>query len=407
MERWKLNLAVLWVGTFLTMAGMSMIIPFISLYIKELGVTDPDAISVWSGLIFSANFITAFLFQPLWGKLSDRYGRKIMLLRSGFGMSIVIILMGLASSVWHLLLLRVLNGTVSGFIPAANALIAANTPKERSGFAMGTLQSGSVSGSVIGPFIGGLLADWFGFRIIFFITGSCLLAATILTMLVVREKFDSTTAKAAPNVSILNGFRQIMTFPGVFAMFTVSFVTQLALTGTMPLMPVFIEEMHGAIPNLAFYAGLVSSVTGFSNVIFAPLLGRTGDRFGSEKVLRISLVCAGLSFIPQAFVHNVWQLMAIRFVQGMFIGGLLPSVNALIRRNVPDSMISRAFSFNQSFLSLGNLIGPTVSGMLSIWMGIRGLFILSAVLMLINAIWVGRAIVGHLHASRPEPRSEH
>jgi MFS family permease len=396
MERWKLNLAVLWVGTFLTMAGMSMIIPFISLYIKELGITDPDEISLWAGLIFSANFITAFLFQPLWGKLSDRFGRKIMLLRSGFGMSIVIILMGLATNVWHLLLLRLLNGTVSGFIPAANALVAANTPKERSGFAMGTLQSGSVSGSVIGPFMGGLLADWFGFRIIFFITGSLLLSATILSMIVVREKFNAAQAKAAPNVSILTGFRQIIGYPGMFALFTVTFVTQLALSGTMPLMPVFIEEMHGPVPNLAFYAGLVSSVTGFSNVIFSPLLGRVGDRFGSDRVLRLSLICAGLSFIPQAFVHSVWQLMAVRFLQGMFIGGLLPSVNALIRRNVQDTMISRAFSFNQSFLSLGNLIGPTASGILTLWMGIRGLFILSAVLMIMNALWVGRAVVGHI-----------
>jgi len=396
MERWKINLAVLWVGTFLTLAGMSMIIPFISLYVQELGVTDPKEVSVWAGLIFSANFVTAFIFQPVWGKLSDRYGRKIMLLRSGFGMSIVIILMGTATNVWHLLLLRMLNGTVSGFVPAANALVAASTPKDRSGFAMGTLQSGAVSGSVIGPFIGGLLADWFGFRVIFFITGFLLLTATILSMLVVKEKFDRSRAKAAPNVSVLKGFRQIVSYRGVLAMYTVTLVTQLALSGTSPLMPVFIAEMHSQIPNLAFYAGLVSSVTGFSNVLFSPILGRAGDRFGSDRVLRLSLICAGLSFIPQAFVTNIWQLLAIRFFQGLFIGGLLPSVNALIRRAIPDTMISRAFSFNQSFLSLGNLIGPTVSGFLSVWIGIRGLFILSAILMLLNAIWVGKALVGHL-----------
>lgn len=393
MERWKLNLAVLWVGTFLTMAGMSMIIPFISLYIKELGVTDPEAVSVWAGIIFAANFVTAFIFQPIWGKLSDRYGRKIMLLRSGIGMSLVIIMMGLAGNVWHLLLLRLINGTVSGYIPAANALVAATTPRERSGFAMGTLQSGAVAGSVIGPFMGGLLAGWFGFRVIFFITGSLLLVATLLSLFIVKENFNKNEAKAAPNVSIWRGFRQIISFPSILAMYAVTLVTQFALSGTMPLMPVFIEEMHGSIPLLAFYAGLVSSITGISNVIFSPILGRLGDARGSEKILRISLLCAGLSFVPQAFVMNVWQLLIFRFVQGMFIGGLIPSVHALIRRNIPDAMISRAFSFNQSFMSLGNLIGPLLSSLLSIWIGIRGLFLFSAVLMIVSAIVANRSIV--------------
>lgn len=142
MGNWKLNLVVLWFGNFLVMAGMTMIIPFLPLYIQELGITDPDAVAMWAGVIFAGNFITSFFFQPLWGKLADRHGRKVMLLRSGFGMAIVILLMGFAGNVWHLLLLRVLNGTISGFVPAAVALLSATTPREKLGFSMGTLQSG-------------------------------------------------------------------------------------------------------------------------------------------------------------------------------------------------------------------------------------------------------------------------
>ena len=150
------------------------------------------------GIIFAANFVTAFLFQPLWGKLSDKYGRKMMLLRSGFGMAIVMVLMGFATSPWHLLLLRMVNGTISGFNPAAVSLVSINTPKERMGFAMGTLQSGGIAGTILGPFLGGLLADAVGYRPIFYLTGLSLFAASLLAFFIVKERFDRAAAASKP-----------------------------------------------------------------------------------------------------------------------------------------------------------------------------------------------------------------
>src|SRR6476660_7826592 len=115
MVRWKVNLMVLWLGQFLVMGGMTMIMPFMPLYLQELGMKNPHEIATWAGIIFAGNFVTSFLFQPFWGGLADRYGRRVMLLRSGFGMAIVISLMGFAGNAWQLLLLRMLNGTISGF----------------------------------------------------------------------------------------------------------------------------------------------------------------------------------------------------------------------------------------------------------------------------------------------------
>jgi len=173
MQQWKLNLIILWFGSFLAMAGMTMVTPFLALYLQhDIGLTDTHQIALWSGFIFAANFFTSFIFQPIWGKFADKYGRKVMLLRSGFGMAAVTALMGLAQTPWHLLLLRMLNGTISGFNPAAVALVSSTTPKERMGFAMGVLQSGVVAGSILGPLIGGVLADWVGYRPIFYITGT-------------------------------------------------------------------------------------------------------------------------------------------------------------------------------------------------------------------------------------------
>ncbi|GKU79906.1 MFS transporter [Paenibacillus sp. L3-i20] len=371
------------------MAGMTMIIPFLTLYLQfELGLSDPHEIGVWAGVIFAGNFVTAFIFQPIWGKLADRYGRKMMLLRSGFGMAIVMVLMGFATSPWHLLLLRMLNGTISGFNPASIALISATTPKERMGFAMGSIQSGAMAGTILGPFIGGLLADAVGFRPIFYITGALLFIASLLALFVVKESFDLAKAAARVQTSVIEGFKQISRIPQLMALFGVTFLIQFANMSPMTLIPLFVQDLHGSTQNIAFLAGFVGAATGLSNMIASPILGKLSDKIGAERVLAVSLVGAALAFIPQAFAETVWQLVLARFGLGLFLGGLIPAVNALIRTYTPDGMESRAYSFNTSTLSLGNMVGPITGGALSGYIGIQGLFLVSCVLMLLNGAWV-------------------
>ncbi|MEK3883601.1 MFS transporter [Paenibacillus sp. PL2-23] len=394
MEQWKKNLIVLWFGQFLVMAGMTMIIPFLTLYLQfELGLSDPHEIGLWAGVIFAGNFVTAFIFQPIWGKLADRYGRKMMLLRSGFGMAIVMVLMGFATNPWHLLLLRMLNGTISGFNPASIALVSATTPKDRMGFAMGSLQSGAIAGTILGPFIGGLLADAVGFRPIFYITGALLFIASLLALFVVKESFDLAKAARRVQASVLQGFKVISRIPQLMALFGVTLLIQFASMSPMTLIPLFVQELHGTTANLAFWAGFVGSVTGLSNMVAAPLLGRLSDRIGAERVLAVSLIGAALAFIPQALADTVWQLLLARFGLGLFLGGLIPAVNSLIRQYTPDGMESRAYSFNTSTLSLGNMIGPITGGILSGYIGIQGLFYVCGALMLLNGIWVWLTLI--------------
>jgi MFS family permease len=385
VNRWKIDLAILWFGCFLLMSGMTMIMPFLPLYLKEMGLTDEHEIAFWSGAIFASNFITSFIFQPIWGRLSDRYGRKIMLLRSGFGMTLVIVLMGFARHPWQLLLLRVANGVISGFNPAAVALVSASAPKERIGFAMGVLQSGAVAGSILGPLFGGLMADLFGFRPIFWFTGLLMLAATLLVLFFVRETFDRAAAARAGKTSLRQSFASLVNIRQLPALYGVSFVIQFASLATMPVMPLFIEALHGSAENLAFLSGLVSSINGIASLIASPVLGRLSDRFGPARIMQISLVGAALSFVPQAFASGVWQLMAARFVHGLFMGGLNPTINALIRKFAPEDKLSQAYGFNSSFISLGNMIGPTAGGALSGFIGIPGVFLVSSALLAVNA----------------------
>lgn len=393
MVRWKVNLIVLWIGQFLVLAGMTMIIPFMPLYLQEMGMTDSHKIATWAGIIFAGNFVTSFMFQPIWGGLADRYGRKVMLLRSGFGMAVVMTLMGFATSAWQLLLLRMLNGTISGYTPAAVALMSTNTPKEKMGFAMGTLQSGAMAGTILGPLMGGLLAEWIGYRYIFYVTGSLLFIATTLTMLLVKENFNAKEAALKPKISVLTSFGQLRHVKQLPSLYGITFVIQFAYLASLPLMPLFVTELHGNVAGLALFSGLVGSITGFSNMIAAPIFGKLSDKVGPERILGACLIGAAVMFIPQALVQNVWQLFAARFGLGIFMGGLLPTVNALIGKYTPPGMESRSYSFNTSALSLGNMSGPVIGGTMSAFLNIREVFILASILLAFNSIWAYRTLL--------------
>ena len=286
MSTWKINLIVLWFGQFLVNAGITMITPFLALYLaQDLGVVGEHEIGIWTGLIFAANFMTSFIFQPLWGKLADRYGRKIMLLRSGFGMAIVMVLMGFARNPWELLFLRLLNGTISGFNPAAISLVSGTTPKARMGYAMGMMQSGQVAGTILGPLIGGVLADLVGFRPIFYITGTLILIASFLALFLVKETFDRDEASHIPQVSVIQGFKELSHIPQLLALFAVTFLLQFAMVSPMSLLPLYVQNLHASTVNIAFWAGLVVAVTGISNMISSPILGKVSDKLGAHRIL--------------------------------------------------------------------------------------------------------------------------
>ena len=386
MEEWKRNLALLWVATFFFMASMSMVIPFLPLYVQELGIDDPDAVSRWAGFIFGANFFSAFLFAPIWGSLGDRFGRKLMVLRSGFGMAVTVSLMGFAMTPLQLLFLRFLNGMIAGFVPAATSLVAVMTPKEKTGQALGILQSGQVAGTIMGPFIGGLLAEWIGFREIFHYTGMVILLMTILVWVGVKERFTKPSVKQKTDMK--GSFSTIIRTQPLLPLFTVGFLIQFAIMSTQPLLPLFVQEVHPTAQYVAFFAGLVPAVTGLANMLAAPFLGRLGDRKGTQYVLFYSLLGAALFSVPQAFVHSIGALLAVRFLLGLCIGGLLPSVNSLIRRFAPAGQESTTFGYGNSALAMGNMIGPILGGVLAGFIGIRGVFLLGAVLFAANMFWV-------------------
>lgn len=395
MQLWKRNLLVCWFGAFATMAGMSLVIPFLPLYIEQLGVHSTAGIEQWAGTAFGATFLLSAIVSPIWGKLADQHGRKLMLLRASLGMAIIVTLMGFVQNVYQLVGLRLLMGGISGYNPAAITLVATQTPKEKSGWALGTLATGAVGGSLLGPLIGGWLAEFIGLRHVFFITGAFMFVAFLVTYLFIHEEFNKVTITRLSEHEVWN----TITNPKVLiAMFLTTFILQLANMSIEPIVTVYVKQLLPNVNHIALISGAVVSASGFASMLTASQLGKLSDRVGPRRILLICLVAAAIIFIPQAFVQNPWQLMGLRFLLGIATAGLLPSINSLIKRTVPNSVSGRIFGYNQSAQYLGNLAGPLLGGQMAAHLGIHYVFFSTSALLLLNAVWV--LITGKLNIHR-------
>ena len=172
------------------------------------------------------------------------------------------------------------------------------------------------------------------------------------------------------------------------AIFFVTVMIQFALFSIVPILPIYVQSLQGYRGKCSVYAGLVAAAMGVANVIASPQLGKLGDRYGSQKILLICLVIASILFIPQALVSTVWQLIVLRFLLGLCLGGLLPSVYALLRRFTPSQMISRVYGYNNTFICLGSMLGPMIGGYIAGYVSMSGVFLMTSALLFVNAIWV-------------------
>ncbi|MBB1199732.1 multidrug transporter MdtG [Enterobacteriaceae bacterium 89] len=384
---WKRNLTIAWIGCFLTGAAFSLVMPFLPLYVEQLGVTGHSALNMWSGLVFSITFLFSAIASPFWGGLADRKGRKIMLLRSALGMAIVMMLMGMAQNIWQFLVLRALLGLLGGFIPNANALIATQIPRQKSGWALGTLSTGGVSGALLGPLAGGLLADSYGLRPVFFMTASVLFLCFLLTLFLIREQFVPVSKKEMLHAKdVLTSLKSPKL---VLSLFVTTMIIQVATGSIAPILTLYVRELAGNVSNIAFLSGMIASVPGVAALLSAPRLGKLGDRIGPEKILIVALIISVLLLIPMAFVQTPLQLGVLRFLLGAADGALLPAVQTLLVYNSTNQIAGRIFSYNQSFRDIGNVTGPLIGAAVSASYGFRTVFLVTASVVLFNALYTG------------------
>ena len=375
---------------FIMSLSVTVISPILPLFLPEIGVHEPAAIDLWSGVLNSASFLMSALLSPLWGVLSDRHGRKLMVLRASIGISAVYFIISLVTGPWQMLGLTLLAGCFGGFSASAVSLVASQVPEHRLGYALGWLSTAQMVGGLMGPVAAGSVADLAdNYRVVFLFTAVlAALAAIGAARFVHEQRLTSRTGRGGWR-------RQIATLRaarGLPVLLAVLLMAQVGVRSVVPVITLFVQDLTGPVAALATLAGFAASITGIADVIASPFLGRRSDTLGYRRVLLISLTGAALCTLPMALAGSYQVFLAERFAVGLFIGGILPTANALVARSVQAADRGAVFGAAATASLLGAFLGPLIGGGVAGAFGLRLVFVATGALFLATLGWVAVAV---------------
>jgi MFS transporter, DHA1 family, multidrug resistance protein len=378
METWKRNLWVLWFGVFFTSASFSMVIPFLPIFLLQLHVHQHT--EMWSGLLFSSAFFAGAIASPFWGRVADKYGRKPMIIRAGFALFVIYTLMAFVTNPYEILGLRILQGLLSGFIPGAIALIGTNTPSNKVGYALSMVSTASASGGILGPLLGGGIADLVGNRLAFASGGFIVFIATFLIIFWVKEEnFTPSKERGSVKNDLIVAWRN----RPLMLVLLITVVTSLSVMTIEPVLPLYIIKLGGASDKASFLAGIIFSLPGIASALFAPFWGRWADKVGFHRVLVIGLLGGGIGTLAQVLFTHIWGFSIIRFVYGMFFCAVYPAINGLVVKTTADDFRGRAFGLNQTANQLGGMIGPMIGGFIGGIFPVHYVFVITGILLIV------------------------
>jgi MFS transporter, DHA1 family, multidrug resistance protein len=388
MTNWKTNLVAALIAQFLCIVGFTAAYSYIPFYIRDLGVTDVNQVTFFAGLQLTAGGAMAAVASPLWGMLADRYGRRAMVQRAAFGGAVVVTAMAFVSSAPQLVVLRGMEGALTGTVPAFVALVASFAPQAEIGFALGLMQMAVYLGYTVGPLIGGLIADRLGYRWTFGATGLLLLGGGLLVHFVIRETFKPGAIGRSEQTGLRDAFRAMThSLPMIGAAVALGGIYMGTAT-PQPITALFVESLQKSEAMLNTNTGLVFGVNAVASSIAAVFIGRMSDRIGYRRVLLIASVGTALSYVGQAISPSVGFLIAASFATGLCTGGLLPVANAILARNAPPSEQGAIYGISNSLTAAGRAAGPMLGAACAASWGLRASFGAAAVLYVLVSIWV-------------------
>jgi len=386
IEPWKRTLLILFFVQLFTAVGFSIIFPFLPLFVEDLGSAYDLDIELLAGLVFSGQAFSMMIAAPIWGNLADRFGRKLMVQRAQFGGAILLTSMAFVQNAEQLVLLRTIQGLITGTVSANNALIASVTPRKHTGYAMGMLQVGLGSGLAFGPMIGGYLADNFGYSSAFYVTGALLLASAFMVTFWVHEEPPTRTKLEQVKINLFAEIKNLFKQAGVTPTLLLRFLSQLGRMLIIPFLPIFIAGIITDPNNENSFIGLVIGISSGATTLSAIYLGKLGDRIGHRKVLFVSLLAAGILYIPQSFITAGWQILVMQALVGVAMGGILPMISALLARYTEPGAEGFVYGMDTSINSAGRAIAPLIGGLIIFFSDINWIFTVVGILLLFSAV---------------------
>lgn len=374
---WKRNLYILWFTQTLSTMSFGFGVPLIPFYIQELGVNDPAQINLFVGILNSAPAVTMALVSPIWGKLSDRYGRKPMIIRAMASASIIIALMGMVKDVNQLVILRTFQGLFTGTVAAASTFVAAGTPKEDLSYALGFLSSSTFLGSSLGQSLGGLAAETFGNRISFFIGAAIMSFGVILAITLLKED-PSTFGRADKEKQATMQLKDLIALVG---MLLIMLMLQRFVRSIFdPFMPLYLQQLRG--PDR------IKAVTGYVRMaisIATALAGLTLTRLRGDKTKTV----VGLLLITSLFAASLlifrgfWPFVILFTIMSFFLGGIEPLITSMSAERVDSRNRGTLFGYQGMVGSLGWMIAPLAGSFLSIRFGGYEVLIVTIIIVLL------------------------
>lgn len=389
---WQRNLWAIWFAEFASIVGFSSVLPILPFYVQKLGVTSPDAVKFWSGMIFSAHAVTMAVMAPIWGSLADRYGRKPMVERAMFGGALVIGLMSLAQNAPQLVMLRAFQGLLTGTVAAANTLVASTAPRERVGYAMGLLQMAIYLGSSVGPLLGGFIADQLGFHATFLTTSGLLLAGGLMVAFRVHEDFSPPPRSGtSAGTALWDNLRLVFSSLPLVSVFGVRFLMRLAARALAPVLPLIVQSLAPA-GAAATLSGMVQGVNSAAGAIGAILMGRLSDRWGERRVLLLCALSSAALHIPQYFARSISMLTLLQAGSGFVMGGTITALSATLAALAPPGRQGTVYGAESTVTSVANAVGPMLSTALAVAGGLRMPFLGAATLFALAGLVTARLL---------------
>ena len=383
---WKILLAMMVTFALMMSSSYTMLIPFLPIYMQsELGAT-ADNVSLWSGVTYAITFAISAFVSPIWGKLSDKMGKKPMIIRASFLLAITYFLGGIVRTPFELFLVRAFQGIASGLWPACLVMMSACVPKNKLGISMGLMQSANICGGIIGPLLGGILATAFGMRNSFYVGAVALSLITVTTVLFIKEPpaAPEKEINKAQNTSYLTFIKD----KNILILLLCVCMTNMVILQIQPIVSLYVQQLSHNSDKAVLLTGFIMSLGGIAGALASPLWGKTGQKVGFYKTITLAFISAGLLMSLQGVPNSLVLFGLMQFLCGLGFSGIFPSANSILVLLTPPS--SRGMGFGSLFSAqmIGGALGPVIGGVIVSFMSFNTVYIISGSILFVIGIYL-------------------